>query len=138
MLLLLAGFLLLQAGLTAAVSYVEQKVEVVADLKDVAGAEDALVVQAAATAADVSAQPAVQSVTFVSKDAALERFRARLASVAQPDLTGYVDRNPLPASLEVKLVDPRQFASVVELLRNAARWSSAWSRSSSTSTGSRR
>ena len=118
MLLLLAGFFLLQAGLTAAVSYVEQKVEVVADLKDVAGAEDALVVHAAATAARVSAQPAVQSVTFVSKGAALERFRARLRERGEPDLTGYVDRNPLPASLEVKLVDPRQFASVVEVLRN--------------------
>jgi cell division transport system permease protein len=118
MLLLLAGFFLLQAGLTAAVSYVEQKVEIVADLRDQAGAENALVVHAAAIAAEVSAQPAVQAVTFVSKDAALAQFRDRLLARGEPDLTSFVDRNPLPASLEIKLVDPRQYAPVVEELRN--------------------
>ncbi len=55
MLLLLAGFFLIQAGLNPRrLQYVEQKVEIVADLKDVPGAEDALVVHAAATAADIS------------------------------------------------------------------------------------
>jgi cell division transport system permease protein len=121
MLLLLAGFFLIQAGLNAAVSFVEQKVEVVADLKDVAGAEDALVVHAAATAAEISQMPAVQSVTFVSKTAALDQFRARLQERGEPDLTSFVDRNPLPASLEVKLVDPRQFGGVVENLRSRDR-----------------
>src|SRR5450756_1640885 len=42
MLLLLAGFWLVQAGLAAGVQYVEQKVEIVADLHDVAGAEGSL------------------------------------------------------------------------------------------------
>ena len=46
MLLLLAGFWLLQAGLAAGVAYVEEKVEIVADLRDVAGADAVLVVQA--------------------------------------------------------------------------------------------
>ena len=32
------------------------------------------------------------------------------------DLTGYLDRNPLPASLEVSLVDPREYQPVVDLL----------------------
>ena len=116
MLLLLAGFWLLQAGLTAGVAYVEEKVEIVADLRDSPGAEAVLVVQAEALAADVAALPEVREVRYVSKDEALARFRERLRERGQVDLTGYLDRNPLPASLEVALVDARQYAPVVELL----------------------
>ena len=118
MLLLLAGFWLVQAGLAAGVQYVEQKVEVVADLHDVPGAEGALTVQAVALASDVTALPSVRSVTFVSKDEALADFRDRLRQRGQVDLTGFLDRNPLPASLEVKLVDPRDYQDVVQLLQN--------------------
>jgi cell division transport system permease protein len=117
MLLLLAGFWLLQAGLEAGVNYVEQKVEIVADLKDVPGAESALVVQAQALAVEVAALPQVREVVFVSKEEALARFRQRLRERGQVDLTGYLDRNPLPASLEVSLVDPRGYQPVVDLLQ---------------------
>ncbi|MFH1475107.1 MAG: permease-like cell division protein FtsX [Chloroflexota bacterium] len=116
MLLLLAGFWLLQAGLAAGVAYVEEKVQIVADLRDVAGADAVLVVQAEALAADVAALPQVRVVRFVSKDEALARFRARLRERGQVDLTGYLDRNPLPASLEVTLTDPRDYQAVVDLL----------------------
>jgi len=121
MLLLLAGFWLVQAGLAAGISYVEQKVEIVADLHDVPGAEGSLTVQAVALAADVAALPSVQSVSFVSKDEALAQFRDRLRQRGQVDLTGFLDRNPLPASLEVKLVDPRQYEPIVALLSNQSR-----------------
>ncbi len=121
MLLLLAGFWLVQAGLAAGVQYVEQKVEVVADLHDVPGAEGALTVQAVALASDVAALPSVRSVTFVSKDEALSQFRDRLRQRGQVDLTGFLDRNPLPASLEVKLVNPRDYQDVVQLLQNRSR-----------------
>ena len=116
MLLLLAGFWLLQAGLEAGVAYVEEKVEIVADLRDAPGADAALVVRAAELAADVAALPEVRSVRFVSKEEALALFRERLRERGQVDLTGYLDRNPLPASLEVTLVDAREYAPVVELL----------------------
>ena len=116
MLLLLAGFWLLQTGLAAGVAYVEEKVEIVADLRDVAGADAVLVVQAEAIAADVAALPQVRAVRYVSKDEALARFRERLRDRGQVDLTGYLDRNPLPASLEVSLVDPRDYQGVVDLL----------------------
>jgi cell division transport system permease protein len=116
MLLLLAGFLLLQAGLAAGVAYVEEKIEIVADLRDVPGADDVLVVQAQAVATEVAALPQVSAVRYVSKDEALARFRARLHERGQADLTGYLDRNPLPASLEVGLVDPRDYQPVVDLL----------------------
>jgi cell division transport system permease protein len=121
MLLLLAGFWLVQAGLAAGVSYVEQKVEIVADLHDVPGAEGALTVEAVALEADVAALPTVRTVDFVSKDEALAQFRERLRERGQVDLTGYLDRNPLPASLEVKLVDPRNYDQVVQLLQNHSR-----------------
>ena len=116
MLLLLAGFWLLQAGLAAGVAYVEEKVEIVADLRDIPGAEAVLVVQAQALAAEVAAMPEVRAVRYVSKDEALARFQARLRERGQIDLTGYLDRNPLPASLEVSLVDPRDYEAVVDLL----------------------
>jgi cell division transport system permease protein len=116
MLLLLAGFWLLQAGLVAGVAYVEEKVEIVADLRDVPGAEAALTVEAQVLAADVAALPEVREVRYVSKDEALARFRERLRERGQTDLTGYLDRNPLPASLEVALVDPREYQPVVDLL----------------------
>jgi cell division transport system permease protein len=116
MLLLLAGFWLLQAGLAAGVAYVEEKVEVVADLRDVPGSEAVLVVQAQALAAEVAAMPEVREVRYVSKDEALARFQARLRERGQVDLTGYLDRNPLPASLEVSLVDPRDYQAVVDVL----------------------
>ena len=116
MLLLLAGFWLLQAGLVAGVAYVEEKVEIVADLRDVPGAEAVMTVQAQAVAAEVAALPQVRAVVYVSKDQALARFRQRLRERGQVDLTGYLDRNPLPASLEVSLVDPRDYQPVVDLL----------------------
>ena len=117
MLLLLSAFFLLQAGLTAAVDFVEQKVEVVADLHDVEGAENALVVHAAAAATELAALPDVQSVVYVSKAAALDRFRTHLQQRGEPDLTSSLARNPLPASLEVKLVDAQRFEKVMEDLR---------------------
>lgn len=116
MLLLLAGFWLLQAGLVAGVAYVEEKVEIVADLRDVAGADAVLVVQAGALATDVAALPEVREVRFVSKEEALAQFRERLRERGQVDLTGYLERNPLPASLEVTLVDARDYEPVVALL----------------------
>jgi cell division transport system permease protein len=121
MLLLLAGFWLVQAGLAAGVQYVEQKVEVVADLHDVAGAEGSLTVQAVALSTEVASLPAVRSVTYVSKEEALAGFRERLRQRGQVDLTGFLDRNPLPASLEVKLVNPREFEPIVQLLQDRSR-----------------
>jgi cell division transport system permease protein len=116
MLLLLAGFWLLQAGLVAGIAYVEEKVEIVADLRDAPGAEAVLVVQAHALATDVAALPEVREVRFVSKEEALATFRERLRERGQVDLTGYLERNPLPASLEVALVDARDYEPVVALL----------------------
>src|SRR4051794_17230077 len=98
MLLLLAGFWIVQAGFLASLSYVEDKVGVVADLH-------ADVTQAQVTDAEtrISALPAVRSVEYVSKEEALRRSREKRRAEGQQDFTPYLPDTPLPASLEVKL-----------------------------------
>ena len=112
MLLLLAGFWIIQAGLQAGLEYTESKVEVVADLKDTATPTDVTGIEDR-----LHAMPEVKDVHYVSRDDALATYRARLAEQGEQDLTKYLDANPLHASLEVKLVDPKVFGDVVEKLR---------------------
>ncbi len=112
MLLLLAGFWIIQAGLQAGLEYTESKVEVVADLKDTATPTDVTGIEDR-----LHAMPEVKDVHYVSREDALATYRARLAEQGEQDLTRYLDANPLHASLEVKLVDPKVFGDVVEKLR---------------------
>lgn len=114
MLLLLSGFWIIQTGLLAGLDFVEQKVEIVADLKD-----DVLMSEVADLRARLQALPEVAEVDFITKEAALERFRAQLKAQGQEDLTEYLDTNPLHPSLEVKLRDPTRFGKVMETLRSA-------------------
>jgi cell division transport system permease protein len=112
MLILLAGFWIIQTGLLSALDYTEGKVEVTANL------------QLDATQADIDgletrikAMPQVTTVTFVSKDEALARFQQSMKDEGRDDLTQYIDENPFSASFEVKLVDPGMSATVAETLR---------------------
>jgi cell division transport system permease protein len=114
MLLLLAGFFIIQNGLIAGMQFVEQKVQVVADLSATAGDADI-----EALRVRIAAMPEVLDVTYVSKEEALQRFRAARAAQGQEDLTNYLDANPLPASLEVRLRDPADFAAVTDALQAA-------------------
>ena len=111
MLLLLAGFWIVQAGFLASLSYVEDKVGVVADLNDDTGA---------AALQDLQTRlltlPEVKSVEYVSKDEALRRYREKRAAQGQGDLTPYLADNPLPASLEVKLRSPQDYRAVADFL----------------------
>jgi cell division transport system permease protein len=112
MLLLLAGFWIIQAGLQAGLEYTESKVEVVADLKDTATPSDVTGIEDR-----LHTMPEVKDVHYVSREDALAIYRARLAEQGETDLTRYLDANPLHASLEIKLVDPKVFGDVVEKLR---------------------
>ena len=111
MLLLLAGFWIIQAGFLASLSYVEAKVGVVADLEDgtttleVRDLQDRL-----------QAMPEVTSVEYISKDEALQRYRDERSKQGQPDLTTFLAENPLPASLEVKLKSPTDYGKVADYL----------------------
>jgi cell division transport system permease protein len=112
MLLLLAGFFIVENGLLAGLAFVEQKVEVVADLVPDAGAG-----QVADLQARIAALPEVRDVAYVSRDEALARFRAARAAQGEEDLTQYLDANPLHASLEVKLRNPTDYTAVTVALR---------------------
>jgi cell division transport system permease protein len=112
MLLLLSGFWIIQTGLLAGLEFVEQKVEIVADLE-----EDVSISEVADLRTRVLAIPEVAEAEFVSKEEALERFRETLAAQGEEDLTRFLDTNPLRPSLEVKLRDAREFGGVVEALR---------------------
>jgi cell division transport system permease protein len=111
MLLLLAGFWIVQAGFLASLSYVEDKVGVVADLND--GISDAALEDLQSR---LLTMPEVKSVEYISKDEALRRFREKRAAQGQPDLTTYLANNPLPASLDVKLRSPGDYRTVADFL----------------------
>ncbi len=107
MLVLLAGFWIIQTGLLSALDFTESKVEVVANIKLDAGSADV-----AALKTRIEAMPEVSSVTYVSQAEALDRFRQSMKDQGREDLTKYLDTNPLTASFEIKVRDP-SFATTV-------------------------
>ena len=111
MLLLLAGFWIIQTGLLAGLEFTEQKVEVVAYLQP--NATDG---QIEALQADLLRMPEIESITYVTRDEALVRFRENMEAQGREDLTQSLDSNPLYASLEVKLVDPSAVREVGDAL----------------------
>jgi cell division transport system permease protein len=113
MLLLLSGFWIVQAGLLAGLQFVEQKVQVVADLRDDASPSAVSELQAR-----ITAMAEVAEVDYVSKDEALKRFQENRAAQGEEDLTSYLRTNPLPASLEVRLRRADDFGTVTDALRN--------------------
>jgi cell division transport system permease protein len=112
MLLLLAGFWIIQTGLLAGLQFTEQKVEVVGYLQPNAQPN-----QIEALQVKLEAMPEVAAVTYVDQEAALENFRASMAAQGREDLSRYLPYNPLYASLEVKLVDPSEVRAVGDALR---------------------
>jgi cell division transport system permease protein len=112
MLLLLAGFWIVNTGLGSALEFTEQKVNVVADLEDTIQpyqVDDLL--------SKVRDMPEVTNVTFISRDQALKRFRDARAAQAQEDLTRFLDENPFHASLEINLKDPTLYGAVHDRLQ---------------------
>jgi cell division transport system permease protein len=112
MLVLLSAFFVVLSGLDAGLQFVEQKVQVVAELRD-----DAPDLKIAQLKQDVSALPEVASVEYIDKATALAQFKQRMAQQGREDLTQYLDSNPLPASLNIKLKDPHEFGTVVQVLQ---------------------
>jgi cell division transport system permease protein len=112
MLSLLAGFFILQNVLLASLSFVEQKVEVVAYVQTTAtdGQVQALI-------ANTQAMPAVASVEYISRDEALDRFKATQEAQGRTDLSQYLESNPLYASINVKLASPTKLDEVTSALR---------------------
>jgi cell division transport system permease protein len=111
MLLLLAGFFILQNVLLASLAFVEQKVQVVAYVENTATAD-----QVDTLLARIDAMPETASVEFVSREQALEEFRAAQEAQGREDLTQYLDANPLYASVNVRLTSPSDLDAVTTAL----------------------
>ncbi len=99
-------FALAAFNLQVALRSVEQRVEVVAYLRD-----DANSAELEVATQQIEALPEVEEVAYVSKDEALERARADLPQFS--DVFGELDVNPLPASLEVRLKEGQRNAETV-------------------------
>jgi cell division transport system permease protein len=108
-LLLVGAFFLTSSVLNSIVTSFEQKVSVQVFLKD-----SVLPADLEALQADIQKMPNVKSIAYVTKTQALERFKERTKN--SPQLVEQLRGNPLPASIEVALVDPRQVQSVVNLI----------------------
>jgi cell division transport system permease protein len=109
-LLLVGSFFLTGALLNRVVTSFEQKVSINIFLKDGAASPDVETLQS-----EIGKDPRVDGVTYVSKDEALARFKERTKST--PELVDQLRGNPLPASLEVKLKDPRVVKDVVASIK---------------------
>ena len=112
MLILLAGFWIIQTGLLSALDFTESKVEVQANIK-----LEATPNMISALAARIQAMPQVTTVTFISREAALARFQDSMKNQGREDLSKFLDTNPFPASYEIKLKDPSYAATVADALR---------------------
>ncbi|MFL5681072.1 MAG: cell division protein FtsX [Chloroflexota bacterium] len=111
MLLLLAGFWIIHTGLLAGLEFTESKVNVEAKLFDNVSS-----FQVEALEQKLTAMPEVASVEYISRDAALERFRAARAAQKQDDLTRFLDSNPFHASLAISLKDASKHTIVEQRL----------------------
>ena len=111
MLLLFAFFLTTDRGLQAAVAVLEAKVELATFIDDNAKASDILALKRR-----IESDPAVARVDYITKDQALERLKAIAAN--RPDFAlADISTNPLPASLEIKMADPREARRLAQDLR---------------------
>ena len=89
----------------------EDKVSVRLFLKDGAPAE-----QVDAMQAELLANEMVATVVYTTKEQALEEFKERYAEDS-PEMIESLPGNPLPASLDIELRDPRNVSTVVEQIK---------------------
>jgi cell division transport system permease protein len=108
-LLVMGAFFLTGTLLNKVVSSFEQKVSISIFLKDGAAPADVQALQQ-----NLVGDKRVKGVDYVSKAQALQKFKDRTKNV--PQLVEQLRGNPLPASLEVSLVDPRQVREVVKTI----------------------
>ena len=110
MLLVLNGFLLLVSTLNLAIQALEQKVNVIAYLKDDVDDETG-----EALRDRIGTVGSVVETDYLSRAAAMARLREQLADRAE--LLNMVSGNPLPASVEVRVRDASEVRKVAEILR---------------------
>ncbi|TLM77114.1 MAG: ABC transporter permease [Actinobacteria bacterium] len=110
---------LLLVGITGAtgvivnniVESVEQKVTVQVFIKDGAASADVTGLQNT-----LASDALVKSIEYVSKDEALKRFKEQTMKES-PEIVEQLEDNPLPASLDIELKDPRTVQQIVDKIK---------------------
>jgi cell division transport system permease protein len=101
MLLLLAGFWIIQTGLLSALDFTESKVQVQVNMY-----VDTTPTAETALGEKIKALPGVAGVTLITREEALARFQQSMKDQGREDLSKFLDKNPFPASYEISLTDP--------------------------------
>ena len=109
MLLMLNVFVVLVTHLNVALEALEQRVNVIAYIR-----EDALPGEVSDLQSSLQNRSDVLEVIYVTKDEALARLREHFADRAE--LLAMVSDNPLPASLEIRARNPDSLENIVSLL----------------------
>ncbi|MCL1891215.1 MAG: permease-like cell division protein FtsX [Coriobacteriia bacterium] len=94
---------------------VESEVNIQFFLNDDAAEEDISEIQVY-----ITNLPDVASVTFISKEEALERFK----EMSTADIVDQLEGNPLPASLSIELKNPEQVKSIAEQIKKHSKFNS--------------
>jgi cell division transport system permease protein len=109
-LLLVGVFLATGVIVNSVVKSVEEKVTIQIFIKDGAAMADVQSLQQMLTS-----DPLVQGVQYTTKEQALEKFKQDMKQ--SPEIIQQLEGNPLPASLDVTLKDPRQVETMVAKIK---------------------
>jgi cell division transport system permease protein len=110
-LLLIGVFLVTGVIVNSVVKSVEDKVTIQVFLKDGAASADVNALQQSLLADTVL----VEGVSYTNKDQALEKFKKDMAQ--SPEIIQQLEGNPLPASLDITLKDPRTVEQMVAKIK---------------------
>ena len=111
-------FLVGAAVIENVVSSVESEVTITAYLSD-----DATDSQISSLTSEIKAMSGVSSVSYTSKDQALENFKSMSSN---PEIVDQLDgTNPLPASLSIELSDPQSVETVAESIASSSTFKKA-------------
>jgi cell division transport system permease protein len=110
-LLLVGVFLATGFIINSVVKSVEDKVTIQIFLKDGAATTDVNALQTALLGDTAN----VAGVQYTSKDAALQKFKQDMKQ--SPEIIQQLEGNPLPASLDVTLKDPREVQAMVDKIK---------------------
>lgn len=107
-LMILGAFTLINLNIQAITDEVRGQVEIVVYLLDEASTPE----EVSRLKGELAELPGVQEISFISQDEALTRLKERLGD--QSGIADGLERNPLPASFEIKPVDPERTADIAE------------------------
>jgi cell division transport system permease protein len=110
LLLVLSSMVVLVAGLDAAVTAVQSRVNIVVYLKDGTSTQAQLALERR-----LQAEPGIATIAFKSKTVAMDQLRQQFAG--HPELLGAIEGNPLPASIGVTLKDASKARAIGDTLR---------------------